>query len=115
MLSRAGSCACFGVIFAAFSPGRRTLLGTPRLDEARAAAPDCRPATCGRREHHRLFERSKGSCVHLHHPRVLDLFSRNIFTIRRHGSALWDEPHIARTTTHHNAAGRARINDGRGT
>src|SRR2546428_5987858 len=66
-----------------------------------------------------LFERSKGSVVYISTTaRVLDLFSRNIFTIPQGtGSGfVWDERGHIVTNNHviTNAAGaRVRLNDGR--
>ena len=66
-----------------------------------------------------LFERSKGSVVYISTiARVLDLFSRNIFTIPQGtGSGfVWDERGHIVTNNHVivNAAGaRVRLNDGR--
>ena len=97
-------------------------LGQPALDQA-AAQP--RPIAArgdlaaDEKATIELFERSKGSVVYISTTaRVLDLFSRNIFTIPQGtGSGfVWDElGHIV--TNNHvivNAAGaRVRLNDGR--
>ena len=66
-----------------------------------------------------LFERSKGSVVYISTTaRVLDLFSRNIFTIPQGtGSGfVWDERGHIVTNNHvitHAAGARVRLNDGR--
>ena len=97
-------------------------VGQPAVDEAAAQA---RPIAArgelaaDEKATIELFERSKGSVVYISTTaRVLDLFSRNIFTIPQGtGSGfVWDElGHIV--TNNHvimNAAGaRVRLNDGR--
>src|SRR2546427_12386275 len=97
-------------------------LGQPALDEA-AAQP--RPIAArgdlaaDEKATIELFERSKGSVVYISTTaRVLDLFSRNIFTIPQGtGSGfVWDERGHIVTNNHvvTNAAGaRVRLNDGR--
>jgi len=96
-------------------------VGQPALDEA--AQPRAITArgdlAADEKATIELFERSKGSVVYISTTaRVLDLFSRNIFTIPQGtGSGfVWDElGHIV--TNNHvimNAAGaRVRLNDGR--
>src|SRR2546430_12086532 len=81
-------------------------LGQPALDEA-AAQP--RPIAArgdlaaDEKATIELFERSKGSVVYISTTaRVLDLFSRNIFTIPQDTAPgfVWDEPGTVFTTTH---------------
>jgi S1-C subfamily serine protease len=96
-------------------------MGQPALDEA--AQPRAITArgdlAADEKATIELFERSKGSVVYISTTaRVLDLFSRNIFTIPQGtGSGfVWDERGHIVTNNHviMNAAGaRVRLNDGR--